>query len=94
MKFAAMIEYSSDREAAKSNGPAHHDYMRSLLDDGRLFAAGPLADHLGALWIFEAETLDGAEELIRTDPYNAAGVFLNWKIRPLSSWSAKEHKGA
>jgi hypothetical protein len=58
-----------------------------------LFAAGPFTDDSGALWIYEAETLDQAENRIEDDPYHAAGVILKWQIHPLAYWSAKEHKG-
>ncbi len=94
MKFAALITYGPDKKAAKDVFPGHRAYLRSLLDDGRLAAAGPLADGAGALWVFEAETLADADAVVRGDPSHAAGVFAAWQIHPLAYWSAKEAKGA
>jgi uncharacterized protein YciI len=53
-----------------------------LLDAGKLFAAGPFEDGSGALIVYEADTLDAVEALIKADPFHAAGVFLRWTIRP------------
>lgn len=94
MKFVAIINYAPDKAAIKAVGTAHHDYFRGLLDSGHLFAAGPLVDGAGALWIYEAETSEEADKRVRDDPYNAAGVFLKWQIHPLAYWSSKTHKGA
>lgn len=89
MKFAAVIEYSPDREKIKAIFPAHRQYLRTFLESGRLLAAGPFIDDGGALLIYEAETPDQVEEWIRGDPYHAAGVSTRWRIRPLAYWSAK-----
>ncbi len=93
MKFAAIIEYGEDKESIEAFGPAHRTYLRGLLASGRLVAAGPFADDAGALWVYEAETREAAEALLRDDPYTAAGVFATWRIRPMAYWSAKAHKG-
>lgn len=93
MKYAATIEYSADKEKVRSMGAAHHNYLLGLLNSGHLFAAGPFNDDLGALWVYDAESLEQAEAMIEADPYHAAGIFVRWQIHPLSYWSAKEHKG-
>ena len=89
MKFVAIIDYTSDKAAIKAAGSAHREYFRGLLDSGHLFAAGPLADDAGALWIYEAETPSEADKRVRDDSYNAAGVFLKWQIHPVAYWPAK-----
>ena len=94
MKFAAIIEYGSDREKTKALHPMHREYLRGLLDSGTLLAAGPLSDDVGALWIVDAATIQEAEELVRADPYVEAGVIVKWKIQPLAYWSAREAKGS
>ncbi len=94
MKFAALIQHGPDQDAVRAIFPEHRAYLRSLLEAGRLVAAGPLTQQAGALWILEAETLPAAEDLIRADPSHAAGVFVGWQVYPLAYWSAKEAKGA
>ena len=94
MKFVATIEYGQDKEQVKSLHAAHREHLRRFLDNGQLRAAGPFADDAGALWVMDAETPEAVEEIVKGDPYVAAGVIVSWKIRPLAYWSAQEAKGA
>ena len=82
MKFAAVIEYSQDREKVEAARPAHRAYLTSLLEKNQLFAAGPFEDGYGALIIFEADSPAAVEALIAADPFHAAGVFIRWTVRP------------
>jgi len=34
MKFAAIIEYSGDKDRLKANHPAHRTYLRTFLENG------------------------------------------------------------
>ena len=70
MKFVVVIEYNGNTDQIGPVGPRHHDYLRGLL-----FAAGPSTGKAGASWIYEAETLEQADNMIRNDPYHAAGMF-------------------
>lgn len=82
MKFAAFIDYKQDRETIERVRPTHRQYLRSLLDTGKLFASGPFTDDSGALIIYEADTAEQAEAILKGDPFNAAGIFVKWKIMP------------
>ncbi|MGL6097016.1 MAG: YciI family protein [Fimbriiglobus sp.] len=82
MKWAAVIQYTPDAAVVGAHRPAHRAYLTSLLDAGKLVCAGPFLDDFGALIVYEAETRDGAEDLIRADPFHAAGVFVRWELRP------------
>lgn len=93
MKFVAIIEYGLDKEKVKAVHPSHRQYLRQFLANGQLFAAGPFAEDAGALWVLEAETAEAVDEIVRGDPYVAAGVILSWRVRPLAYWSAQETKG-
>jgi uncharacterized protein len=82
MKFAAIIEYSQDAALVEGHRPAHRAYLTSLLEKGQLFGSGPFTDASGALIIYEADTAEAAEALLKADPFHAAGVFLKWQLRP------------
>ena len=82
MKYAAVIEYSQDQVLVSTHRPAHRAYLTSLVEKDQLFASGPFDDGYGALIVYEAESADAAEALIRADPFHAAGVFLRWTVRP------------
>ena len=82
MKYAAVIEYSQDQDLVGAHRPAHRAYLTGLIEKNHLFASGPTEDGYGALIIYEADTPDAVEGLIRGDPFFAAGVFLKWTVRP------------
>jgi uncharacterized protein YciI len=82
MKFAAVIEYSTDQELVQQHRPAHRAYLTGLVAKDQLFASGPFHDGYGALIIYEAESAEAAEALLKADPFHAAGVFVRWTVRP------------
>ena len=82
MKFAAVIEYVQDQAKVDAARPAHRSYLTGLLQKGQLFAAGPFEDGFGALIVYEAETPEAVDELMKADPFHAAGVFVRWTVRP------------
>ena len=82
MKFAAVIEYSQDKEKVEAARPAHRAYLTSLIEKNHLFASGPYLDGYGALIIYEADTPEAVEALMKADPFHAAGVFVKWTVRP------------
>ncbi|CAN5321101.1 YciI family protein [soil metagenome] len=82
MIYAAMMEYITNTEKISELRPKHREYLSSLLDTGKLVTAGPFLDDFGALIVYNADSPEGAEELIRNDPFHAAGIFVKWTVRP------------
>ena len=82
MKYAAVIEYSQDKAKVEAARPAHRAYLTSLVEKNQLFEAGPFEDGYGALIIYEADSPEAAEALLKADPFHAAGVFIRWTVRP------------
>jgi len=82
VKYAAIIEYSQDKVLVESNRPAHRAYLTSLIEKNQLFASGPTEDGYGALIIYEADSPEAVEALMKADPFFTAGVFLKWTVRP------------
>lgn len=82
MKWAAVIEYLKDAEKVEAIRPAHRAYLTELVNTGRLVCSGPFTDGYGALIVYEAETREAAEELMRNDPFNQNGIFVTWELRP------------
>ena len=82
MKFAAVIEYLTDKDKVESIRPAHRQYLRGLLEKGQIAATGPFLDGYGALIIYEADSPEEAESLIKGDPFHANGIFVRWVVRP------------
>lgn len=82
MKYAASIEYSQDKVKVEAARPRHRAYLTSLIEKDQLFASGPYEDGSGALIVYEADSVDGVEALMKADPFFEAGVFLKWTIKP------------
>jgi hypothetical protein len=82
MKFAALIEYIQDKEKVEALRPAHRQYLRGLLESGKLAITGPLTDGYGALIVYEANSAEEAEASLKADPFHDGGVFVRWTIRP------------
>ncbi len=82
MKFAAIIEYSRDKDKIQANRPIHRQYLATLKERGQLVASGPFTDDSGALIVYEAPTREEAEAILKGDPFHAHGIFLHWQLRP------------
>lgn len=82
MKFAAVIEYITDKEKIDAIRPTHRQYLTQLTQQGKLAASGPFLDGYGALIVYEADSLEAALALLQADPFHAGGVFVRWDIRP------------
>lgn len=82
MIYAAIAKYTPDAFLIAKARPAHREYLTGLRDQGKLVISGPFANDVGGLLVYEAETSDQVEQLIRDDPFAKQGVFLSWEIRP------------
>jgi uncharacterized protein YciI len=82
VKYAAVIEYSQDKAKVEAARPAHRAYLTSLVEKNQLFASGPFEDGYGALIIYEADSPEAVDALMKADPFNAAGIFIRWTVRP------------
>lgn len=80
-RFVALLEFTDDEGLRVQTRPAHRDYLRSLFDSGRLTMSGPWVDDTGAMLIYEAESQEEAEALLAADPYRAAGVLADARIK-------------
>ena len=94
MKVAAIIEYTADQVKVKEHFAAHRVYLRQFLENKQLRAAGPLAEDTGAIWILDVESVEAADKIVKGDPFYEADAIVDWKIRKLAYWSAKEARGS
>ncbi len=82
MKFAAIIEYSPDKAKIAEVRPVHRQYLADLIAKKQLAISGPFTDDSGALIVYEADTAEEAESLLKGDPFHQNGIFVTYKIRP------------
>lgn len=90
-KFVMTADFKTDKTSERLEvRPRHRDYLRKLLDDGKLFGSGPWMDDSGACIVYEAADEDEARALLAADPYTEAEVLQGITIKEwnpvLHSW--------
>jgi uncharacterized protein YciI len=79
--FVALLTFSDDQELRLKTRPTHREYLSGLFEAGKLRTSGPWADDTGAMLIYEAADLSEAQHLLENDPYRAAGVVADARLR-------------
>ena len=51
--YTATLTYTDDAEKIAQVRPTHREYLKTLLDSGKLHESGPFTDDSGALIIYE-----------------------------------------
>ena len=93
MYYAILCEDVEKSLALRQSArPAHLAHLQALLDQGKLFAAGPHpaldtedpgdAGFTGSLIIGEFDSLEAATAWADSDPFVAAGVFSKITVKP------------
>jgi len=82
MKYAAIIQYTPDASVIAAARPAHRQYLNGLVEKNKLVISGPFVGDGGGLLVYEAESPQEVETLIKEDPFATHGVFVSWEIRP------------
>jgi len=62
--------------------PEHLATIEPLSRAGKAVLAGPFTDGSGSLIVFEADSLEAALEIARSDPYVRHGVFNRYEVKP------------
>lgn len=79
--FTAILTYGDDVERRQEVRPTHREYLRTLLEQGKLVRSGPFVDDSGALIIYEAEDLSEAQVLLTNDPFAMNGIIVGAEIK-------------
>jgi uncharacterized protein len=72
--FTAILTYGDDAARRQEVRPTHREYLRSLLEQGKLYKSGPFADDSGALIIYDAQDFSEAQVLLTNDPFALNGI--------------------
>ena len=78
--FLMKVTFTEDVEKRLSVRPIHREFLKNLLDTGRLYAAGPFADDKGGFSIYDVADLAEAEATLAQDPFTINGVFASTEI--------------
>jgi uncharacterized protein len=80
MKYASLIQYTPDAATIAAVRPAHREYLTRIKAADKLVMSGPFEGDTGALIVYEAESPEEAESLLKEDPFCKRGVFTSWTI--------------
>lgn len=79
--FAAVLGYTDDKARIQDVRPSHREYLKGLLEQGKLVQSGPFVDDSGALIIYEAEDISEAQVLLTNDPFAMNGVIVEAELK-------------
>lgn len=80
--FAVHYRYVDQPAVLTQHRPAHRDFLRDLLDQGIVLAAGAYTDGpAGALLVFRADSAEAVERLLETDPFQQLGLVEGLEVR-------------
>jgi uncharacterized protein YciI len=82
MRFVVYAKYIEDAEKIQASRPQHRAYAVSMVAAGKLILAGPFMDGYGALFIYDAESVEETRRYVDADPFATDGVFSSIEIRP------------
>ena len=82
MKYVSYAKYTNDREKILAHRPAHRDYLRKLLNQGKLALAGPFSDDSGGLFVYEVDSSEAASAIVAEDPFSINGVYETVEVKP------------
>ncbi|GGM49021.1 hypothetical protein GCM10012275_19910 [Longimycelium tulufanense] len=80
-RFAVQWVFNDNTEVRLKVRPTHREYLRQLADRGLLLGAGPWDTDDGALLIYEVTDRAQLGELLAADPYTAAEVIAETRVR-------------
>jgi uncharacterized protein YciI len=78
-----VLEYRyADLDARARIRPDHLAYVQSLHEQGTVVLAGPVGDGSGAMMVLRVGSQQEAQDIVKGDPYTAAGVGVDHVMRP------------
>ena len=80
--FAVQCQYVDQPDVVTEHRPAHRDFLRGLLDQGIVLAAGAYTDGpAGALLIFRGDSQEHIARILLDDPFQKLGLVQDCQIR-------------
>ena len=80
--FAVHYRYVNQPDVVTANRPAHRDFLRGLLEQGTVLAAGAYPDGpAGALLILRGDSEEQIAGLLAADPFQQLGLVQGCQIR-------------
>jgi uncharacterized protein YciI len=72
--FTVETRYVADRDRLLDVRPRHRDYLRDLVDQGKVLAGGPFADDRAGFAVYQVVDVDELNLLLAADPYTTEEI--------------------
>lgn len=84
--FTAHYTYTADRDRQDALRPQHRAYLATLVEQGHLYASGPLlaTDPGEALLVFSTDSAETVHALLDQDPFHLAEQVA---VRTVQAWN-------
>jgi uncharacterized protein YciI len=82
--YVVMLTFTDDTEHRLNVRPRHREYLKGLLEAGKLHESGPFADDSGGIVIYSAADVAEVEEMLANDPYAPEGIV---ESRTIKEWN-------
>ena len=82
MKFAVLATYTADKPKIAEVRPLHRKYLTEVHAKGKLAISGPFVGDGGGLMVYETDSQEECEALLKSDPFVTNGVITSWIIYP------------
>ncbi|MGD9713769.1 MAG: YciI family protein [Thermomicrobiales bacterium] len=69
IKYAIFVKYSDNHDLRVATRPSHREFLKRMLDEGKLHESGPFTDDSGALMVYNAGSKDEVEAIVAEDPF-------------------------
>lgn len=87
--FAVTLKFTDNVERRLEVRPTHREYLKKLLEEGKLHESGPFVDDSGALLIYDAADIAEVQELLANDPYAPNGIV---ESATINEWNRVIHR--
>lgn len=81
MIYACIMDYGDKAEIQRVR-PKHRAYLLNLIAEGKVISAGTLLQpDDGGLFLYEASSLEAAQQMVDDDPYILEGCITRHRLR-------------
>jgi uncharacterized protein YciI len=72
--FLAVLRYKVPIEVVEKHVQAHRDYLGKWYERNKLIVSGPMVPRVGGVILFNADSREEVEAIIKEDPFYIEGV--------------------
>jgi uncharacterized protein YciI len=72
--FLAVLRYKVPLDVVEKHVQAHRDYLNEWYERNKLIVSGPMVPRVGGVILFNVDSREELEAIIKEDPFHLEGV--------------------